>query len=293
MIKYKSAMMIISLFLPFFPAFSQDQYSYRGFDAPVSVVQYGGYYYLSNAGKNKNRSAKDGDGYISRLKSDGSQEEVTLKYISGLDSPHGIFALQGVLYVCDVDRLAGFDLKSKKKVFELSFAGEKTVQLSGIACADNKTMYVSASDIHAVFEVDLAGKTYKKWMETTAPNSLLIDRDKMYVCSWGIDSLPNGKLGVIDMKKKTYRQLGNCEGYLWGLALDGKKLYFCDWVAFAKRGVIRWYHLDTGSSGQIKLTSKMGGPADFIYDAHNDLFIIPAVLEGLVYGALGFKQRTL
>ena len=268
----------------------QDQYSYRGFDSPVSVTQYGGYYYLTNSGKNFGLATKDGDGYISRIKSDGSQEEVTLKYITGLHNPRGIYAIQGVLYVCDIDRLVGFDIKSKNKVFELSFAKENVTQLTGITSVDDKVIYVSATDIHTIFEVHLSSKKYSKWTETTAPTGMLINNNQMYVCSMGTDSLPNGQLGVIDMKSKKYTPLTDDKGYLWGLALNGKRLYYSDWMQFAKRGVIKYIDLDTRSTGQMKFTSKIGGPADFIYDARNDLFIIPAVLEDVVFGCLGFKQ---
>ena len=269
--------------------FGQDQYSYSGFDSPVGVTQYGGYYYLSNSGKNFGLAVKDGDGYISRIKTDGSQEEVTLKYITGLNNPRGIFAVQGTLYICDIDRLVGFDLKSKKQVFELSFAKENTIQLTGIASVNDKVVYVSATDVNCIFEVTLSNKKYVKWTETISPNGLLINNNQMYVCSMGTDSLPNGKLGVIDMKSKNYTQLTNDEGYLWGLALNGKRLYYSDWMQFAKRGVIKWVDLDTKLTGQVKLTSRIGGPADFIYDARNDIFIIPAVLEGVVFGAMGFR----
>ncbi|MDR0713834.1 MAG: hypothetical protein LBF89_06210 [Bacteroidales bacterium] len=281
--------MAMALFSPLTCAFSQDQYSYRGFDAPVCVIQYGGYLYLSNAGKNPDMTAKDGDGYIARIKSDGSQEEATMKYLAGLDSPHGIAASKGILYVCDVDRLLGFNLQKKSKVFELSFAAEGTRRLSGLSFSDDNTLYVSATDINAIFEVHIDRNTYGKWIETQSPTGLLIDKNKMYVSSWGTDSLPNGKIGVIDMNRKIYETLPGCEGYLWGLALDGKKLYYCDWVAFDKRGVIKWHRLDNGDNGQIKLTEKMAGPAGFIFDARNNLFIVPAVLEGKVYGAFGFK----
>ncbi|MDR2038524.1 MAG: hypothetical protein LBQ60_11435 [Bacteroidales bacterium] len=269
--------------------FAQDQYSYRGFDAPVSVTQYGGYFYLSNAGERDNRYVKNGNGYISRVKSDGSQENVTMKYITGLNSPHGICALQGKLYICDVDHVVGIDLQSKKKIFELNFSGEGTKQLTGIVAADNNTLYVSATDIDAIYKVDIGKQAFERWMETVSPTTMLINNNKMYVTSFGTDSLPNGKLGVIDMLKETYQQLGDYEGYLWGLALDGQKLYFCDWVTFGNRGVIRWLNLESGDSGQVKLTTRMGGPADFIYDSRNDVFIVPALLEGVVYGAIGFK----
>ena len=268
---------------------AQDQYSYRGFDSPVSVCQYGGFYYLSNSGSNFGLATKDGDGYISRIRSDGSQEDVTLKYIAGLNNPRGIYAISGVLYVCDIDRLVGIDLRSRAKVFEMNFEKENVKQLNHIASTDDKILYVSATDMNAIFEVNLAAKTYTKWAETTSPTGLLINNNQMYVCSMGTDSIANGKLGVIDMRTKRYTQLTNDEGYFWGLALNGKRLYYSDWVAFAKRGVIKWVDLDTKSTGQMNFTSRIGGPADFVYDARNDFFIIPAVLEGTVFGCIGFK----
>jgi len=268
---------------------AQDQYSYSGFDSPVSVTQYGGYYYLSNSGKNFGSATKDGDGYISRIRSDGSQEEVTLKYITGLNNPRGIYAINGILYICDIDRLVGIDVKSRAKVFELSFEKENVKQLTHITSANDKILYISATDIDAIFEVDLSAKKYTKWAESVAPTGLLISNNQMYVCSMGTDSLPNGKLGVIDMKTKKYTQLIDEEGYLWGLALNGKRLYYSDWVQYAKRGVIKWVDLGTRSTGQMNFTSRIGGPADFVYDARNDMFIIPAVLEGIVFGCIGFK----
>jgi hypothetical protein len=268
---------------------AQDQYSYSGFDSPVSVTLYGGYYYLSCSGKNFGLNVKDGDGYISRVKSDGSQEEVAKFITTGLNNPRGIYVVQGTLYICDIDRLVGFDLKTKNKVFELNFDKEKVTQLTSIVSANNdKQLYLSATDINTIFEVDLSSKKYKKWMETTAPTGLLINNNKMYVSSMGTDSLPNGKLGVIDMKTKKYTQLTDDEGYFWGLALHDKRLYYSDWIYFGRRGVIKWIDLDTKATGQVQFTSRIGGPADFVYDARNDIFIIPAVLEGVVFGCLGF-----
>jgi len=277
------------------PGFGQDQYSYRGFDSPVSVTQYGGYYYLSNAGKNFGLATKDGDGYISRIRSDGSQEEVTLKYITGLNNPRGIYAIQGTLYICDIDRLVGIDLRTRNQVFEMSFAKENVTQLTSIASVDDKKLYLSATDINAIFEVDLSSKKYVKWTETTAPTGLLINNNQMYVSSMGADMQGNGKLGIIDMKTKKYTQLTDDEGYFWGLALNGKRLYYSDWMltndmSFTKRGVIKWVDVDTRTTGEMSFTSRIGGPADFVYDPRNNLFIIPAVLEGVVFGCIGFTK---
>ena len=286
--------LFFSLFLVscsfFATVLAQDQYSHLGFDSPVCVTQYGGFYYLSNAGKNFGLATEDGDGYISRIKSDGSQEEATFLYIPGLNNPRGIYAAQGILYVCDINRLLGYDLKTLKKVFELSFEKENVTQLTSIASADDKTLYLSATDINVIFELNLSSKKYTKWTETISPTGMLINNGLMYVCSMGTDSLPNGKLGVIDMKTKKYNQLTDDEGFFYGLALNGKRLYYSDWVQFAKRGAIKWIDLDTKNNGQVMFTSRIGGPADFIFDARNDLFLIPAVLEGCVFGCFGFTK---
>ena len=266
----------------------QDQYSQAGFDSPVSVTQFGGYYYLSNSGENFGTDIKDGDGYISRVRSDGSQENVTMKYITGLNNPRGIYAIQGTLYVCDIDRLVGIDLRTRNVVFELSFANENVKQLTSIASADDRILYLSATDINAIFEVNLSTRRYTKWTETTAPTGLLINNNQMYVSSMGTDSLANGKLGVIDMRTKRYTQITEDEGYFWGLALNGRILYYSDWVAFAKRGVVNWINIDTKQTGRVNFTSRIAGPADFIYDARNDIFLIPAVLEGTVFACMGF-----
>jgi len=273
----------------------QDQYSYSGFDSPVSVTQYGGFYYLSNSGENFGMSVKDGDGYISRIRSDGSQEDVTLKYITGLNNPRGIYAIQGTLYICDINRLVGIDLRTRNQVFEMSFEKENVTQLTDIVSVDNKILYLSATDVNAIFEVDLSAKKYVKWTETIAPTGLLINNNQMYVCSMGTDNLDNGKLGVIDMKTKKYTQLTDDEGYFWGLALNGKKLYYSDWMltsdmSYTKRGVIKWVDLDSLTTGMMRFTSRIGGPAGFVYDTRNDLFIIPAVLEGVVFGCIGFNK---
>jgi len=268
----------------------QDQYSYSGFESPVSVTHYGGFLYLSNSGQNFGTDVKDGDGYISRVRSDMTQEEVTMKYITGLNNPRGIYVINNILYVCDINRLVGIDLRSRNVVFELSFEAENVKQLTAIATTDDKILYISATDVNTIFEVNLANKKYSKWAETNAPTGLLINNNQMYVTSMGTDSLFNGKLGVIDKRTKKYTELIEEEGYYWGMALHGKRLYYSDWIQFGKRGAIKWVDIDTKETGRVNLTSRIGGPADFHYDTRNDIFFVPAVLEGSVYACMGFTK---
>ena len=268
---------------------AQDQWSLSGFQSPVSVAQFGGFFYLSNSGANFGSAVRDGDGFISRVRSDGTQQEPTIRFVDGFNNPRGMYAIQGVLYVCDIDRLVGIDLRTQRQVFELGFDAENVTQLTAIAPLNNQIIYISATDINTIFEVNISTGSYTKWTETPAPAGLLINDGKMYVAGMGTDGLPNGKLGVIDMRTKNYTQLIDNEGIYFGLALNGNRLYYSDWVQFARRrGVVRWFDLNSRATGQVAFTTRIGGPGDFIFDPRNNLFIIPSVLEDIVYGCMGF-----
>ena len=285
-----NTILIVSCLVATVALYGQDQYGLGGFDAPVSVTQYGGFFYLTNSGNNYGTAIEDGDGYISRVRSDGSQQDPTMRFITGLNNPRGIHAIDGTLYVCDINRLVGFDIRSQRRVFEVSFERENVTQLTGIASVNNNTVYLTATDINAIFEVNILTGQYQKWLDITAPTGILINNNQMFVSSFGTDSLPNGKLGVIDMRTKNYTRLTDDEGMFYGLALAGRRLYYSDWVQFARRGVVKWVDIDTRATGQMNFTSRIGGPADFLFDQRNDLFIIPAVLEGVVYGCMGFTR---
>src|SRR4051794_1083011 len=91
------------------------------YDADLDV------WYVSNV--NGSPLAKDGNGYISRLKGDGTMD--SLKFIVGgvggvtLNAPKGL-ALQGdTLWVADIQSVRGFDRRSGKPVASVDVKGSK------------------------------------------------------------------------------------------------------------------------------------------------------------------------
>lgn len=70
------------------------------FDASTGII------YVSNI--NGQPLGKDGNGFISKLKKDGSIEN--LEWAKGLDAPKGMAILNGKLYVTDIDRLVAINL---------------------------------------------------------------------------------------------------------------------------------------------------------------------------------------
>src|SRR4051812_22417171 len=74
-----------------------------GFKNPESVIVHKDHLFVSNTGEKLDPTTKDGDGYISMLnRKDGKMIEE--KFISGLNSPKGMYVKRNVLYVTDIDK---------------------------------------------------------------------------------------------------------------------------------------------------------------------------------------------
>jgi hypothetical protein len=64
--------------------------------------------YVSNI--NGEPTAKDGNGYISRVSPNGQMLEA--KWVTGLDAPKGLVSDGATLYVSDIDRLVAIDIEA-------------------------------------------------------------------------------------------------------------------------------------------------------------------------------------
>lgn len=129
----------------------------KGFSSPESAAWDGSHYLVSNVGKELKPTAKDGDGFISRM--DAKGENLKLDFITGLNAPKGLLVIGNTLYVCDIDVLLGFDLESGKKNFEVSFAADGVTFLNDICAAGEGRAMVSATDKNMVYLVDLREKS--------------------------------------------------------------------------------------------------------------------------------------
>ena len=98
-----------------------------GFQTPESVKYDSALdvYFVSNI--NGNPSVKDGNGFISRVKPDGSVE--TLKFIEGgrngvtLNAPKGLALIGDTLWVTDIDAVRAFNAKTGKPVASVDVPG--------------------------------------------------------------------------------------------------------------------------------------------------------------------------
>ncbi len=116
-------------------------------------------FYAANVGKKLATTAKDGDGFIARLATDGTVE--TLRYLPAPDeatlhAPKGTVVLDGRLYTADIDRVVGFDLDERTKIAEISLQDKGVSFLNDIAVMDDQTLFASGSSQGTIFRVDLA-----------------------------------------------------------------------------------------------------------------------------------------
>lgn len=261
-----------------------------GFSSPESVIadRDGKRFFVSNMGEKLEPSAKDGDGFISELKPDGVI--VNRKFLPRtgvLNSPKGMAIIGQTLFVTDVDRVVGFDLSTREQVFEIDFSAEKTVFLNDLTVFDDKTLFVSATDTGKVYKISLGEKpSFTLLQEGIAgANGLYYDRDndRLFVVGFGDGKRANGELWVIYLRDNQHKKLTGPLGLLDGVALvQDRRIYFTDWVAFDKPGILRVYDLMTGELSSIKLSEDVRGPADFYYDSRSNAIWLPKMMEGKV-----------
>ena len=254
----------------------------EGFSSPESTIVNKNDLYISNVGKELKPTLKDGDGFISKLDINGNIKE--LHFIDGLNAPKGMGIVGNTLFVADIDTLRGFDLSTKKEVFNVVFEGVNF--LNDITVKDSNTLFIGASDTSAIYEVNISNKSYKKLMDFTVANGLFYEDGILYTAQLGSTTQNmfdgKGKLYKIDLKDNNkLTQLGTFEGVLDGVTKVGNKVYVSDWGNAKKTGIIRVYDLKTKKESVLEAELFMGA-ADFWIDEKSKKIFMPQMIGGKV-----------
>ena len=254
----------------------------EGFSSPESTIVNKNDLYISNVGKELKPTLKDGDGFISKLDINGNIKE--LHFIDGLNAPKGMGIVGNTLFVADIDTLRGFDLSTKKEVFNVVFEGVNF--LNDITVKDSNTLFIGASDTSAIYEVNISNKSYKKLMDFTVANGLFYEDGILYTAQLGSTTQNmfdgKGKLYKIDLKDNNkLTQLGTFEGVLDGVHKVENKVYVSDWGNSQKSGIIRVYDLQTKKESVLEAELFMGA-ADFWIDKKSKKIFMPQMIGNKV-----------
>lgn len=256
--------------------------SASGLASPESVNSDGHFLYVSNIGKELKPAEKDGDGFISKLSLDGKVITPSIT-TEKLNAPKGTAIIKGVLYVADIDRVVGIDLATGKKVAEISLASTGASFLNDLAAKDDQTLFVSATDVGKVFEINLKTKAVQPIADVKGANGICYDKKKniLYTCSFHFDDMKGGELGMISWasQKPVYEKIGDIHGAFDGLALlDDHTLVVSDWVAMDHAaGIVE--KVDLGTKTVTKMDwPAINGPADFYLDAKAKRIVVPELV---------------
>ncbi|HCE57412.1 MAG TPA: ATP-binding protein [Prolixibacteraceae bacterium] len=149
-----------------------------GLKTPESVIYSTEKEVIYVANINGESAAKDGNGYISVLKPDGSLKNA--EWVTGLNAPKGMAIFKGKLYVSDIDQLVEIDIETGKVLKKYDAPG--AVFLNDVTACMNGMIFVSdtrTAKIHVLNDGKLT-----VWMEgepLKSPNGLMAEGGKLLV----------------------------------------------------------------------------------------------------------------
>jgi hypothetical protein len=254
-----------------------------GLASPESVVAYKDGYFVSNIGAKLDATAKDGDGGISYINSNGKLQDV--KYFDDiLNAPKGLDIIGDILYVADIDHLKGYNITTRKKVFDLDLEG-KAILLNDLNKVDDSLLVITDSFKNNVLLVNiLTGSWSILKGDIIVPNGVLYDAhsDNVYVCSMGADLDGTGKLFSKKLHDNTaaFKPLENTPvGLFDGIVqLDDHRLLVSDWITIKNPEKGNFYVYDIDKKQYTKLDATRGS-ADIALDVKQHTLLIPQLLD--------------
>ena len=240
------------------------------FDGPRATL------YVSNI--NGEATAKDGNGYISRVSLNGQMLEA--KWVTGLDAPKGLVSDGSTLYVSDIDRLVAIDIEAGE--ISGTWPAEGAIFLNDTALDEAGRVYVSdmiAGKVHVLADGELSVLAEGEALQH--PNGLNMRDGNLLVAPWGLDlqedftTKTGGHLITVDVETGSVTDLGSGDpvGNLDGLEPDGKGNWIVsDWIA----GTV--YRISDDGNKETLLDLDMGS-ADLEYIPDQSLLIVPMMLN--------------
>lgn len=259
-----------------------------GLRHPESVISDGKFLYVTEIGTAMAPLASDSDGAVAKLDLDGKLISENIAKIK-LNAPKGTSIINHILFVADLDRIVGIDLRSGKAVTVIDFSKFNTHFINDITVKDKHTLLATASDIGKVFEVDLYNNNFIKMLairDIQGANGILYDikTSRAYINGLGtMDARTGiGVAGYIDWQKgePQFHQYRDEQGFFDGMVvLKSGNIIVSDWVDLSgQAGILKEINVKNNSSKILSLR-KIFGPADIFYDKEHKQLYIPATME--------------
>jgi sugar lactone lactonase YvrE len=255
----------------------------EGFLTPESVLYDSAQdiYFVSNV--NGSPTAKDNNGFISRVRPDGAVEN--LKFTEGgkngvtLNAPKGLALSGDTLWVADIDAVRAFNVKSGAPVDSVSLSALGAVFLNDIAVTQTGALYITDTGIKfddvgnvlhpgpdRIFRVapDRQVTVAVRGDSLGRPNGIALDPvgKRFVVVSFGGKSVLSWKPG-----EKAPHVIAKGAGGYDGVVIAGGKILVSSW----NDSTVSTY--ETGD--EVKLITGVPSPADIGYDGKRNRLLIP------------------
>lgn len=161
----------------------QPKWTLTGFAQPESVAWAPNQNVLYVSSINGEGTAKDGNGFISKVGPDGRM--IQREWLKGLNAPKGLGYKNGLLYIADIDELIVVDTGNGRVKARHKAAGAKF--LNDVAIDAGGRVYVSDLFGNAIWRLN--GERFGLMVSSPkleGPNGLLVEGDKLIVGSWGV-----------------------------------------------------------------------------------------------------------
>lgn len=252
-----------------------------GFTAP-EAVRYDreqDVYFVSNFGAGPS-SATDDDGFISRMRPDGSVEQ--LRFIAGgangvtLHAPRGMAITGDTLWVADADAVRGFHRRTGAPLASVSFAGMDAGFLNDVSPGPDGALYVTDTGRDRIYRI-ADGRAAVALADAALgrPNGITWDgrSDSMLVVPYG------GRHDLLYWAPRG-ASLATVSGRTTGAAFDGVEFRADGSIVVASQADSS-IHLITPEGGRASF-KVAGRPADIAYDARRNRVAIPYIARNLV-----------
>lgn len=225
--------------------------------------------YISNI--NGEYLAKDGNGFISKLKKNGEIE--VLKWVDGLDNPQGMGLSKKKLYVADINRVLRIDTETAK--IEKVYHADHAIFLNDITIDSNGDIYISDCFGNKIYKI--SDEKIDVWIESdflSKPNGLLCTKSDLLVLN-----MESKTAFAINKLTKKSHQIFNGIDNLDGIVSNGKNGYI---VSGAWQGQL----FNINAEGNKKLLIDLGKEkiitADIEYIVDENLLIVPTLYKTVI-----------
>lgn len=242
-----------------------------GFSGPESVIwdSIQDVYFVANI--NGDPTAKDGNGFISRVRPDGAID--SLRFIgAGRDSvflhaPKGMAIIGSTLWVADIDRVRAFHRETGTPVGGIDLSARGVEFLNDVEIGADGSLYVSETATDRIFRVEpsLRLTTILEGGELDGPNGLLWDHAGARLL---IASFNGGKVLAWTPGDSTTTVVATGPEGLDGFARfhDG-----AIYVSTLSGNAV----LALGADALTSVIASVASPADIRADAHRGRLLVP------------------